>query len=350
MFKVVGVRFRTAGKIYDFDPEDAGYEKGEYVIVETSRGIECGIVLHSNHEVKDESVVQPIKPILRRATSEDVLQHEENCLKEKEAKELCLERIGRHRLEMKLIDVEYTFDRSKILFYFTADGRVDFRDLVKDLASVFRTRIELRQIGVRDEAKMMGAIGTCGRELCCSTFLSEFHPVSIKMAKEQSLSLNPAKISGCCGRLMCCLKYENDAYEYLHKRSPRVDAVVSTKQGQGMVVTVCLLRESVKVRLDSENGTDLVEFKVDDIELIKDGAKKQFGDRSGMRRENTGGKENAKDAAPENSKNNSKEGGSRYFDKDKNQKKKSTETDLSVYTTILDWNDAIVEEPLDLLD
>lgn len=268
---VVGVRFRTAGKIYDFNPEDEMFGKGDYVIVETARGVECGEVQNGNHEVPDTAVVAPLKGIERRATQEDIARNEENRRREKEAQSVCQERIRKHKLEMKLIDVEYTFDNSKILFYFTADGRVDFRDLVKDLASVFRTRIELRQIGVRDEAKMMGAIGTCGRELCCSTFLSEFHPVSIKMAKEQSLSLNPTKISGTCGRLMCCLKYETEAYEYLLKRSPKVDAIVKTPQGQGTVVMVCLLKESVKVRLDTENGSDLIEVKVEDLEIIRDG-------------------------------------------------------------------------------
>ncbi len=275
---VVGVRFRTAGKIYDFSPEGETYAKGEHVIVETARGVECGEVQNGNHEVPDNQVVAPLKAVQRRATPEDVARNEENRRREKEARDICQERIRRHKLEMKLIDVEYTFDNSKILFYFTADGRVDFRDLVKDLASVFRTRIELRQIGVRDEAKMMGAIGTCGRELCCSTFLSEFHPVSIKMAKEQSLSLNPTKISGTCGRLMCCLKYENEAYEYLHKRCPKPDAVVKTPQGQGTVVHVSLLREMVKVRLDTETGNDLIEVKVDDLEIIRDGGKRHCGE------------------------------------------------------------------------
>jgi cell fate regulator YaaT (PSP1 superfamily) len=291
---VVGVRFRTAGKIYDFSPEGETYQKGDHVIVETARGVECGEVQTGNHEVPDTAVVQPLKPVSRRATADDVARNEANRRKEKEAREICLERIRRHNLEMKLIDVEYTFDNSKILFYFTADGRVDFRDLVKDLASVFRTRIELRQIGVRDEAKMMGAIGTCGRELCCSTFLSEFHPVSIKMAKEQSLSLNPTKISGTCGRLMCCLKYENEAYEYLHKRSPRIDAIVSTPQGQGTVVGVNLLRESVRVRLDTETGNELLEVKVDDLEIIKDGGKRHGGDRAAPRRESN----QSRDAKP----------------------------------------------------
>jgi len=281
---VVGVRFRAAGKIYDFSPENEVFAKGEYVIVETARGVECGEVQNGNHEVPESAIVAPLKGIQRRATPEDVARNEENRRREKEAHDVCQERIRRHKLEMKLIDVEYTFDNSKILFYFTADGRVDFRDLVKDLASVFRTRIELRQIGVRDEAKMLGAIATCGRELCCSTFLTEFHPVSIKMAKEQSLSLNPTKISGTCGRLMCCLKYETEAYEYLLKRSPRVDAIVKTPQGQGTVVVVSLLKEMVKVRLDTETGNDLIEVRVEDIEIIKDGGKRHGGsDRGGPR-------------------------------------------------------------------
>ncbi|HBR02250.1 MAG TPA: stage 0 sporulation protein, partial [Ruminiclostridium sp.] len=208
MVNVVGVRFRTAGKIYYFDPCEFIFEKGDMVIVETARGIECGEVVVANHEVKDEDVVAPLKNVIRKADEEDLKHVQENHTKEKDAFAICLEKIKKHGLEMKLIDVEYTFDNNKILFYFTADGRVDFRELVKDLASVFRTRIELRQIGVRDEAKMMGAIGACGRPLCCSTHLAEFHPVSIKMAKEQNLSLNPTKISGICGRLMCCLNYE----------------------------------------------------------------------------------------------------------------------------------------------
>lgn len=274
---VIGVRFRTAGKIYWFDPGELAIRRGEKVVVETARGIECGEVMVGNHDVEDHAVVQPLRRVLRLASDEDKARIAENTAREKEAKALCSERIRRHSLDMKLIDVEYTFDNSKILFYFTAEGRVDFRDLVKDLAGVFRTRIELRQIGVRDEAKMMGAIGTCGRELCCSTFLSEFHPVSIKMAKEQSLSLNPTKISGICGRLMCCLKYEQETYEYLNKRMPRPEAIVMTPQGQGIVFYVSLLKEAVKVKLDSETGTDLTEFKVDEISVIRDGKRKGHG-------------------------------------------------------------------------
>ncbi len=273
MMNVVGVRFRTAGKIYYFDPCDITLQKGDMVIVETARGVECGEIVVANHDVVDEEVVAPLKNVIRKADEEDLKRVEENKVKEKEAFSVCLEKIHKHELDMKLIDVEYTFDNNKVLFYFTADGRVDFRELVKDLAAVFRTRIELRQIGVRDEAKMMGAIGACGRTLCCSTHLSEFHPVSIKMAKEQSLSLNPTKISGTCGRLMCCLKYEQDTYEYLLKRSPKVDAIVQTPNGQGTVVQVNLLKEKVKVKLDSEQGTDIMEYAVNDVRVVKDAVK-----------------------------------------------------------------------------
>lgn len=369
---VVGVRFRTAGKIYDFSPEGEIYQKGEHVIVETARGIECGEVQAGNHEVLDAAVIQPLKPVQRRATAEDVARNEANRNKEKEAREICLERIRRHKLDMKLIDVEYTFDNSKILFYFTADGRVDFRDLVKDLASVFRTRIELRQIGVRDEAKMMGAIGTCGRELCCSTFLSEFHPVSIKMAKEQSLSLNPTKISGTCGRLMCCLKYENETYEYLHKRSPRVDAVVSTPQGQGTVLGVNLLRESVRVRLDSETGSDLLEVRVEDLEIIKDGGKRHGGDRAAPRREAGQSREQSRaqeDAVPNGDGGENPQGdrprdrgrsgrdGARNRDRRRGSEREAhgvqpgmpTEelNEVVIPASFVDWNDAVIEEPVD---
>ena len=216
----------------------------------------------------------PLKNVIRRADDEDLKQVEENKKKEVEAFSICLEKIKKHGLEMKLIDVEYTFDNNKVLFYFTADGRVDFRELVKDLASIFRTRIELRQIGVRDEAKMVGGLGACGRALCCSSHLAEFHPVSIKMAKEQSLSLNPSKISGTCGRLMCCLKYEQDTYEYLLKKAPKNDAIVETPIGQGVVVQVNLLKGMVKVKLDNEQITDIVDFSVNDIRVVKDAEKK----------------------------------------------------------------------------
>lgn len=278
MVNVVGVRFRTAGKIYYFDPCEFDFKKSDMVIVETARGIECGEIVVANHEVKDEDVVAPLKNVIRKADEEDLKHAQENREKEKEAFSICLEKIKKHELDMKLIDVEYTFDNNKVLFYFTADGRVDFRELVKDLASIFRTRIELRQIGVRDEAKMMGAIGACGRPLCCSTYLAEFHPVSIKMAKEQNLSLNPTKISGTCGRLMCCLKYEQDTYEYLLKKSPKVDAVVQTPNGQGTVVQVNLLKEKIKVKLDSEQGTDINEYSVNEVRVVKDADKSTDSD------------------------------------------------------------------------
>ena len=274
MINVVGVRFRTAGKIYYFDPCDLDINTDDMVIVETARGIECGKVVIAKREVSEEEVVLPLKSVIRVATEEDLKHVEENKAKEVEAFRICLEKIRKHGLEMKLIDVEYTFDNNKILFYFIADGRVDFRELVKDLASVFRTRIELRQIGVRDEAKMMGALGPCGRTLCCCTHLCEFHPVSIKMAKEQSLSLNPSKISGTCGRLMCCLKYEQENYEYLLRKMPKVDAVVKTPHGPGTVVYVNLLKEKIKVKLDDEQGADIMEYHIDEVEIVRDAEKK----------------------------------------------------------------------------
>jgi len=270
MARVIGVRFRYAGKVYYFDPVDIELEQGERVIVETARGVECGEVVITAREVDDSEVVSPLKKVMRKATEEDIRHVEENRKKADEAYKICLEKIEKHNLDMKLIDVEYTFDNNKILFYFTADGRVDFRELVKDLAAVFRTRIELRQIGVRDEAKMMGGLGVCGRCLCCNSHLTEFHPVSIKMAKEQNLSLNPTKISGTCGRLMCCLKYEQNAYDDLLKRIPKVGALVQTPHGTGTVVFVGLLQEKVKVKLDNENEPDLKEYDASEIKLIKD--------------------------------------------------------------------------------
>ena len=270
MANVIGVRFRYAGKVYYFDPVDIKLEQGEMVIVETARGVECGEVVNPAREVDESEVVAPLKKVMRKATEEDLNQVEENRKKSEEAYQICLEKIQKHNLDMKLIDVEYTFDNNKVLFYFTADGRIDFRELVKDLAAVFRTRIELRQIGVRDEAKMMGGLGVCGRSLCCSTHLTEFHPVSIKMAKEQSLSLNPTKISGTCGRLMCCLKYEQEAYDDLLRRIPRVGALVQTPVGTGSVMYVSLLEEKVKVKLDNNNDPDLKEYHVSEIKLIKD--------------------------------------------------------------------------------
>ena len=272
MVNVVGVRFKNAGKIYYFDPEELIIDLNQNVIVETARGIEYGLVVVPNREVDESEIVAPIKKVIRIATEEDAAHAEENDRKEKEAYNICLQKINDHKLDMKLIDVEYTFDNNKVLFYFTADGRVDFRELVKDLAAVFKTRIELRQIGVRDESKMMGGMGICGRVLCCNSFLGEFQPVSIKMAKEQSLSLNPTKISGTCGRLMCCLKYEQEAYEDLLGRVPKVGAIVDTPEGHGTVVSVNLLRETLKIKLDEGNDNELrvYDFKEGEVKVIKD--------------------------------------------------------------------------------
>jgi cell fate regulator YaaT (PSP1 superfamily) len=274
---VVGVRFKKAGKIYYFDPDDQNIDENTYVIVETARGIEMGKVVLPNREVDIEEIVAPLKKVIRIATEEDIEHHKENIGNEKEAMDICLQKIKEHNLDMKLIDVEYTFDNNKILFYFTADGRIDFRELVKDLAAIFKTRIELRQIGVRDETKMMGGIGICGRVLCCKGFLCEFQPVSIKMAKEQGLSLNPSKISGCCGRLMCCLKYEHEAYEEVLKKMPKVGALVSTPEGQGIVIDTNLLKETAKIKLENENENepDLKIFNICEIKVIKDVAYQQ---------------------------------------------------------------------------
>lgn len=270
MAKIVGVRFKERGKIYYFDPGDLDIKAGCNVIVETARGIEFGEVIIPVSEVEQSEIVSPLKKVIRIATAQDKKQAEENIKKEKEAFDICCQKIIKHGLDMKLINVEYTFDANKILFYFTSGGRVDFRELVKDLASVFRTRIELRQIGVRDEAKMIGGLGVCGRGLCCSSFLSEFQPVSIKMAKEQSLSLNPSKISGTCGRLMCCLKYEQDCYEELIKITPRVGAIVKTPQGEGVVWSNSLLKGKIKVKLDKDDDAVVQEFDIKDVRLIKD--------------------------------------------------------------------------------
>lgn len=270
MINVVGIRFKPVGKIYYFDPDGIDIQEDDGVVVETARGTEYGDVVIANKEIDEHEFAIPIKKIIRKATQEDISQMQENKKKEKDAFSICLEKIKANNLDMNLIDVEYTFDRSKVLFYFTADGRVDFRQLVKDLASVFRTRIELRQIGVRDEAKMLGGVGICGRQLCCSLFLGDFEPVSIKMAKEQSLSLNPTKISGTCGRLMCCLKYEQEAYEELIAKTPNVGAIVKTSQGKGTVIYTSILKGLVQVRLDNGSDTGLVEFKVSDIKIIKD--------------------------------------------------------------------------------
>ena len=272
MAEVIGVRFKEAGKVYYFDPDNNKLNVGDMVIVETSRGVECGQVAFSNREADDEEIVHPLKKLIRTATEEDVQHLEENRKKEKEAFSVCEEKIAQHKLEMKLIDVEYTFDNSKVLFYFTADGRIDFRALVKDLAAVFRTRIELRQIGVRDESKMLGGLGICGRPFCCNTFLGEFQPVSIKMAKEQGLSLSPSKISGTCGRLMCCLKYEQEAYTDLLKKTPKIGAIVETANGKGLVVESNLLTGTLKVKLDNTpEAAPPPTFKVKDVKLIKNG-------------------------------------------------------------------------------
>ncbi len=269
MAVVIGVRFKEVGKIYYFDPDQKDYSLGELVIVETARGVECGTVAIANKEVADESIVKPLKKVVRSANKEDLRRMEENHQKEKRAYRICQEKINTNKLEMKLVGVEYAFDNSKILFYFTADGRVDFRELVKDLASVFRTRIELRQIGVRDEAKMLGGLGICGRPFCCSSFLGEFQPVSIKMAKEQGLSLNPTKISGTCGRLMCCLKYEQPAYEELLRTTPKVGAVVNTPDGRGVVKEVSLLTGQLKVNLQSSDEGVLSVYDKGDVRPIR---------------------------------------------------------------------------------
>ena len=267
MTRIIGVRFKPTGKVYYFDPQGIEVNRGDYVIVETSRGIEYGQVMYGIKEVEDSVVTKPLKGVLRIATQEDTRKYNENKEKEKHAAKICMDKISEHGLDMKLVEVEYTFDGSKVLFYFTADGRVDFRDLVKDLASVFKTRIELRQIGVRDESKVLGSIGVCGRNLCCSEFLGEFVPVSIKMAKEQGLSLNPTKISGACGRLMCCLKYEQDTYEELNRITPSVGAIVDTPDGKGTIAYVSLLKGKVSVKLETGDETMLREFDVNDVSV-----------------------------------------------------------------------------------
>ena len=268
MIKVTGVRFRQAGKVYYFDPKNLKLERGSHVIVETARGIEYGTVIVPPKDITDDEVVQPLKTVIRVATPEDDRIEEKNHEKEKDAYKICLEKIAKHKLDMKLVEAEYTFDNNKLLFYFTADGRIDFRELVKDLAAVFRTRIELRQIGVRDETKIMGGYGICGRQLCCHTFLSEFAPVSIKMAKEQNLSLNPTKISGVCGRLMCCLKNEEETYEYLNSRLPNVGDYVTTDDGlKGEVSAVNVLRQLVKVLVEVNDEKELREYQADQLKF-----------------------------------------------------------------------------------
>ena len=268
MKEIIGVRFRPNGKIYYFDPQNFEVETGTFVIVETARGVEYGKVVLGRRKVEDSKLTASLKPIIRVATADDTKKYEDNKKKSKRAFDICLEKIAKHKLDMKLIEAEYTFDNNKVLFYFTADRRIDFRELVKDLASVFRTRIELRQIGVRDETKILGGIGSCGRPLCCSTYLSEFIPVSIKMAKEQNLSLNPTKISGVCGRLMCCLKNEEETYEYLNSRLPNVGDYVTTIEGlKGEVQSVSVLRQLVKVIVEVNDEKEIREYKVDELKF-----------------------------------------------------------------------------------
>ena len=269
MIKVVGVRFKKAGKIYYFDPTDLKIEKGNYVVVETARGIEFGECVIGIKEVREEDIVAPLKSVIRVASKDDIDKHFDNKSKEEEAFNICFNKIQEHNLTMKLIDVEYTFDNNKVLFYFTADGRVDFRELVKDLATIFKTRIELRQIGVRDEAKMLGGLGPCGRPMCCSSFLGDFASVSIKMAKEQNLSLNPTKISGICGRLMCCLNYEQSTYEDIRKRMPQVGSIVKTKEGTGEVISNNTVKEVVRVKYKIGEEEVINDFNIDNIELIE---------------------------------------------------------------------------------
>ena len=270
MAEIISVRFKDVGKNYYFDPKGKSFNVKDKVIVETSRGVECGTVSIANREIADEELTSPLKPVLRLATPDDIKTVEENKEKEQSAFEICQKKIQEHGLKMKLVDVEYTFDRNKILFYFTADGRVDFRELVKDLAGIFRTRIELRQIGVRDESKKVGGLGICGRPFCCSTFLGEFQPVAIKMAKEQGLSLNPVKISGTCGRLMCCLKYEQEAYEHLLRVTPKNGAIVETSEGKGTVIDFNLLTGMLTVTLEKKPDAAPIIVNRHQVKVIKD--------------------------------------------------------------------------------
>lgn len=270
MTEIIGVRFKEVGKVYYFSPGGKKLNAGDKVIVETARGIECGEVVIPNRNINDENVIQPLKSIIRPASKDDLQAIRSNAEKETEIMRTFIKKIEEHKLDMKAIDVDYTFDGSKILFYFTAENRVDFRELVKDLAGIYRTRIELRQIGVRDEAKMLGGLGICGRPFCCSSFLGEFQPVSIKMAKEQSLSLNPSKISGTCGRLMCCLKYEQDCYEELLKITPKAGALVETVEGRGIVEDANILTGVLKVKLDKSPDAPPISVKRDDVKVLKD--------------------------------------------------------------------------------
>ena len=268
MATVIGVRFKNAGKLYFFHPGSLWPSAGDYVIVETARGVEFGEVVTGVREIDDDQIIAPLKQVIRIASAEDIQHAQENEKNEREAYSVCQRKIAEHKLDMKLVSVEYTFDNSKILFYFTANGRVDFRSLVKDLASVFKTRIELRQIGVRDEAKMLGGLGPCGRPICCGSFLGDFQPVSIKMAKEQNLSLNPTKISGVCGRLMCCLKYEQDNYEMTRKRMPKVGKEVIVPDGRGVVWDVNVIKETVKVRVQKGDSSELKDYPMADVQRV----------------------------------------------------------------------------------
>lgn len=280
MVKVVGVRFKKVGKIYYFDPDELEIEKDKDVIVETARGLEFGQIVIGPRTVSEDEIVQPLKKVLRIATDEDAEKDKENKYMAREAFGICKEKIGDHGLEMRLIDVEYTFDNNKVIFYFTADGRIDFRELVKDLASIFRTRIELRQIGVRDEAKMVGGLGPCGREVCCSKFLGDFEPVSIKMAKDQDLSLNPSKISGLCGRLMCCLNYEHKTYEELNKKMPEVGVIVLTPEGPGTIIDTYVLLEMIKIKVRLEDDTEEVfNHRVDEVIITTERNVQYFRER-----------------------------------------------------------------------
>lgn len=269
MVTIIGIRFNNTGKVYYFSPGELDIKAGQKVLVETARGIECADVIIGRREVDESKIVAPLKDVIRIATDEDLEVHAQNKIKEKEALRICNECIKKHNLEMKLIDVEYTFDNNKIMFFFIADSRIDFRDLVKDLASIFKTRIELRQVGVRDQAKTVGGLGICGRPICCSSSMPDFQPVSIKMAKEQNLSLNPTKISGTCGRLMCCLKYEQEAYEDALSRLPGVGSIVDTPEGRGIVEDVNLLRETLKVKLSNETESELIVFKAEEVTIVK---------------------------------------------------------------------------------
>ena len=296
MITIIGVRFRNVGKVYYFSPRELDICVGDHVIVETARGVEYGFVVLGPKEVDDSKVIQPLKEVIRIATPKDDAREESNRNKEKEAFEICQKKIRAHNLEMKLIDAEYTFDNNKMLFYFTADGRIDFRELVKDLAAVFKTRIELRQIGVRDETKILGGIGICGRPLCCHTYLSEFAPVSIKMAKEQNLSLNPTKISGVCGRLMCCLKNEQETYEYLNRKLPGVGDIVTLPDGmKGEVFGVNVLRQLVKVLVDVNDEKEMREYPVEELKF-KPKHKKEKGKEKKKDRNSSGEQASSEEA------------------------------------------------------